>query len=231
MTRSLASTLVVLVACTSDPGRAPGTDTSAFDADCAGSAASCGQLAVRWSITRAMKPAACAEVDGAHVEVTATFQADRRAATFTPACDAGAMLTPRLPLGPYALEATLVDATGAVLGTRTANATLGLAGVVTETDITFDVAPVVKPGELFGACSTASPCHDPSLQCITIAGGDGTGFCTRPCVGTDTNMACRNAVHDAGGDIQGEVVDRLDGSKGTGEVFGVNDRLRHRNPS
>lgn len=71
--------------------------------------------------------------------MTAEFQADGRTATQSATCAIGALLTPMLPLGPYALTVTLNPGSGAApLATATAGITLPAANTVVESDVELD---------------------------------------------------------------------------------------------
>jgi len=170
-----------------------GNSTSAFDGACDGTA-SCGEITVRWTMTRPGGEETCADVDATTVRLTATYQADHRVATFSATCDTSAILTSKLPLGPYALQLDVLDAANEVLDTQPAVATLGTAGSITETDVTFVVTPLIKPGTMFGACSSAQPCMG-SLECVPIDGSH--GMCTTECPSSG-EAACQEAAHAEG---------------------------------
>lgn len=156
-----------------------GDSDDGFD-ECSGNDAQCAKLSVRWSIDRAGKDATCSVVGGTKIVATAKFQADGRIASFEAACDAGALLTSSLPIGPYEIDVSLKDAVANVLGSKKALATLGVSNTVTETLVALDIIPKIVPGGLFGACSASQPCSDPSYQCVQVQGA-ASGYCSPVC--------------------------------------------------
>lgn len=186
--------LFALVACTGGDDDGGG---SQFDGECDASAATCGQISVRWSIKRPNNQggdAMCNEVSGTNVRVTTTFQPDGRIATYTSACTSGATLTPRLPLGPYSLKIELLDAANTVLDDKTTNATIGVAGTVTETAIAFQVLAGARPGKVFGACSASQPCTDGS-QCTSFGS---VQMCLYKCTDPQAGTSCKGAGEKVG---------------------------------
>ena len=196
MLRQLVCLGVVVGACANEASESGDDSVATFD-DCSAPTATCGLLTARWTIDRFGKTSTCAAVSGARVSLAVTFQADGRVATFTAACDAGAILTSKLPLGPYALSLRLDDATAKTLDTQSATATLGVAGTVAEANVAFDVKPAIKAGELFGECSTTVPCP-PALACIAL--DNGKSYCTPKCENSPQDMTCRTATSSVGGD-------------------------------
>jgi hypothetical protein len=181
-------TLIALAACTNSDD----SGGSQFEGECDGSAATCGQISVRWSVALVSRATAtCADAGASSVRVTATFQADGRVGTYTTPCASAATLTPRLPIGPYALSVELVDAADAVLDRETTNATIGVAGTVTEATVQFEVLEGGRPGTVFGSCSPSQSCTDGS-SCRTFGG---VSMCLNECT---TQTACKEDAAKVG---------------------------------
>jgi hypothetical protein len=180
MTTAGFASLILLVSACATPS---GDDNFADDCKTGG----CAKLSLRWSVDRGGKDSTCAAVDGAMVDVIATYQADNRTAHFTASCSAGAALSENMPLGPYRLDVVLEGADGSPLSTKSATATLAAPNVITETTVAFDVKPKAVPGGEFGTCSATMPCHDATNTCVLD--GAGNGFCSPPCTGACEQLA------------------------------------------
>jgi hypothetical protein len=185
--------LLLAAACTGGDD----SNDSQFEGDCDGSSSECGQISVRWTIMRPSQTGAstCADVDASSVRVTTTFQPDGRVATFTPACASGATLTPKMPLGPYALSIDLLDTSNQVIATQATTATIGVAGTVTEAAVVLKANSGGLAGQLFGTCSASVPCKNGNV-CATA---NGISMCTPSCTGSTAPTVCTAAVQSVGG--------------------------------
>ncbi len=175
MNACLASlvSLLAISACTAS------SEPDEFRDDCAGGA--CAKFSIRWAVESGGYDSTCAAVDGATVDLVATFQADNRTAHVAGTCGNGALLTGLLPLGPYRLDLELEGSDGSSLSMQSTTATLAAPNVITEARVTFDATSRPSVGSTFGPCAAGMSCTDPHDTCVTD--GIVRGYCSPPCTG------------------------------------------------